>query len=69
MVIELGSHPHRLVLHILLAREASGTMCVAGLIMYQWSKLRMTPAWYWVRFLSTLYPLQYYLIWEHHILS
>jgi hypothetical protein len=53
----------------LLAREASGIMCVVGLIMYQWSKLRMTPAWYWVRFLSTLYPLQYYLIQEHHIHS
>jgi hypothetical protein len=61
-VTGLGSHLHRLVLHRLLAREASRTMCVAGLIMYQWSKLRMTPAWYWVRFPSTLYPLQYCLI-------
>jgi hypothetical protein len=60
---------HRLVLHRLLTREASGIMCVAGLIMYQWSKLRMTPAWYWVRFSSTLYLLQYYLIQEHHIHS
>jgi hypothetical protein len=57
VVINLGSHVHRLVLHGLLAREASRTMCVAGLIMYQWSKHRMTPAWYWVRFPSTLCPL------------
>jgi hypothetical protein len=69
VVTGLGNHLHRLLLHRLLAREASRTMCVAGLIMYQWSKLRMTPAWYWVRFSSTLYPLQYYLIQEHHIHS
>jgi hypothetical protein len=69
VVTGLGSHFHRLVLHKLLAREASRTICVAELIMYQWSKLRMTPAWYWVRFLSALYPLQYYLIRGHHILS
>jgi hypothetical protein len=69
VVTGLGSHLHRLVLHRLLAKEASRTMCVAGLIMYQWSKPRMTPAWYWVLFLSTLYPLQYYLIQEHHIHS
>jgi predicted aspartyl protease len=24
--------------------------------MYQWSKLRMTPAWYWVRFSSNSVP-------------
>jgi hypothetical protein len=58
VVTGLDSHLHRLVLHRLLAREASKTMCVDELIMYQWSKPRMTPAWYWVRFLSTLYPLQ-----------
>jgi hypothetical protein len=69
VVTGLGSHLHRLALHRLLAREASRITCVAGLIMYQWSKLRMTPAWYWVRFLSTLYLLQYYLIQEHHIHS
>jgi hypothetical protein len=69
MVIDLGSHLHRLILHRLLAREASRTMCVAGLIMYQRSKPRMTPAWYWVHFPSTLYPLQYCLIQEHRILS
>jgi hypothetical protein len=62
MVTGLGSHLHRLVLHRLLAREASRTM-------YQWSKPRTTPAWYWVCFLSTLYLLQYYLIQEHHIYS
>jgi hypothetical protein len=56
-VIGLGSHLHRLILHKLLAREANRTMCVTGLIMCLWSKLRMTPAWYWVRFSSTLYPL------------
>jgi hypothetical protein len=69
MVTDLGSHLHSLILHKLLAREASRTMCVAGLIMYLWSNLRMTPAWYWVRFSSTLYLLQYCLIQEHHILS
>jgi hypothetical protein len=68
-VTDLDSHLHSLALHKLLAREANRTMCVAGLIMYPWSKLRMTPAWYWVRFPSTLYPLQYCLIQEHHILS
>jgi hypothetical protein len=41
MVIDLGSHLHKLVLHKLLARESSRTLCVVGLIMYQWSKLRM----------------------------
>jgi hypothetical protein len=69
IVTGLGSHLHSLALHKLLAREASRTMFVAGLIMYLWSKLRMTPAWYLVRFSSTLYPLQYCLIQEHHILS
>jgi hypothetical protein len=69
MVTGLGSHLHRLVLHRLLAREPSRTTCEAGLIMYKWSKPRMTPAWYWVRFLTTLYPLQYYLIRGHHIHS
>jgi hypothetical protein len=48
----LGSHLRRLVLHRHPAREASRVMCVAELIMYQWSKLRMMPAWYWVRFSS-----------------
>jgi hypothetical protein len=61
----LCSHPHSLTLHKLLAREASRTICVVGLIMYLWNKLIMTPAWCWVRFLSTLYPLQYCLIREH----
>jgi hypothetical protein len=50
MLKGLGSHLHRLVLRRLLAREANKPLCVAGLIMYQWSKLKMTPAWYWVRF-------------------
>jgi hypothetical protein len=35
MITGLGSHLHRLVLHKLLARDASRTMCVAGIIMYQ----------------------------------
>jgi hypothetical protein len=51
VVTGLGHHLHRLILHRLLAREVSRTLSVAGLIMYQWSKLRMTTAWYWVRFL------------------
>jgi hypothetical protein len=35
----LGSHLHRLILHRLLAREASRTMCMVRLIMFLWSKL------------------------------
>jgi hypothetical protein len=69
IVTGLCIHLHRLILHKILAREANRTMCVAGLIMCLWSKLRMTPAWYWERFSSTLYSLQYCLIQEHHILS
>jgi hypothetical protein len=69
IVTGLDSHLHSPTLHKFLTREASRTICVAGLIMYLWSKPRMTPAWYWVRFPSTLYLLQFCLIQEHHILS
>jgi hypothetical protein len=69
IVIGLDRYLHSLSLHKLLAREASRTIYVAGLIMYLWSKPRMTPTWYWVRFPLTLYPLQFSLIQEHHILS
>jgi hypothetical protein len=57
MVTDLGRHLHRLVLHRLLARVASRTMCVVGLIMYEWSKPKMTPAWYCLTQLYTRYSI------------
>jgi hypothetical protein len=53
----LDSHLHSLALHKHLTRDANRTICVTGLIMYLWSKPRMTLAWYWVRFPSTLHLL------------
>jgi hypothetical protein len=69
IVTGLDSHLHSLALHKLLTRKSSRTICVVGLIMYLRSKPRMTSAWYWVCFPSTLYLLQFCLIQEHHILS